>query len=284
MAIGRVLIVGADGMLGRDMLNFLSPNYDVRGADIDEVDITVQASVDEFLPLQRPDIVINCAGYTNVDGCESDPELAFRINADGAGNLARGCKELGIPLVQISTDFVFDGAKETPYTEDDNPNPISKYAESKLAGEIQVQEVLDDYLIVRSTWVFGFHDKSFVRFVLRKTAEGGPVPVYSMQRACPTYSVDLGEGIMNLVEKSARGIYNFVNSGNCNRHEFVNEIFDIMGYDTSRIELMKTRPASWTAARPGTSILNTEKYSRLTGTTPRSWQEALRDCLEKETQ
>ncbi len=283
MAIGRVLIVGAEGMLGNDMLRLLTSRYDAAGADIKEVDITNQASVDEFLPSQKPGVVVNCAGYTNVDGCETNPEIAFKVNADGPANLARGCRRLGVPLVQMSTDFVFDGEKKTPYTEEDVPNPISKYAESKLAGEVKISEVFDDYLIIRSTWLFGFSDKSFVRFILRKAAEGGPVPVYSAQRACPTYTLDAAEGIINLLERDARGIFHFVNSGHCNRLEFVNEIFDIRGYDKARIKLVDAKPASWTAKRPGTSILSTEKYKHLTGKTPRTWQEALRDCLEKDT-
>lgn len=283
MATDRVLIIGAEGMLGGDMSGFLSHTRDVTGVDIDEVDITSQESLDEFVPAKEPRIVINCAGYTDVDGCERSPEFAFKVNADGAGNVARICRRLGVPMVHISTDFVFDGEKETPYSEEDPPNPVSKYAESKLAGEKRIAEVFDDFLIVRSTWIFGFHDKSFVRFILKKAAEGGAVPVFSEQRACPTYSLDLTEGIFNLLDRGARGIYHLVNGSHCNRLEFVTEIFDIMGYDKSRIELMGSKPASWVARRPTTSILSTGKYTRLTGGTPRTWQEALRDCLEKDT-
>ena len=284
MRIDRVLIIGADGMLGRDMLNHISTDYSVIGADIDEVDIAVQAQVDEFVTSQKPDLVVNCAAVSSADECEKDTERAFQVNTDGAVNLAKACKRLGIPLVHMSSDFIFDGTKETPYREDDSPNPLMIYGETKLASETEIAKVFDEFIIMRPRWLFGFNDKSFTRFVLRKVAEGGPVPIYHVELACSAYTLDLADGIMNLVEKRARGIYHFSNYGYCDRLEFAREIFDIMGYDKSRLQKVRNKPASWLAERPKTIILSTEKYTRDTGKTPRPWQEALRDCLEKDTQ
>jgi dTDP-4-dehydrorhamnose reductase len=283
MTTGRMLIIGADGMLGSDMLRFLPPQYQTLGADIKEVDITSYKSLYDFIAEKKPSVVVNCAAYTDVDGCERNPELAMKVNSEGAGNLAKVCKSLGSLLIHVSTDFVFDGTKNEPYTERDIPNPISKYAESKLAGEREIAQVFENYLILRTTWLFGFNDRSFVRFILKMYEQDGPVPVYSAQRACPTYTLDFIEGMIALLDKGAHGIYNLVNGSHCNRLEFVNEIFDIMQYDKSRIVLMSSAPASWIAKRPGTTILSTAKYTKLTGKNIRTWQTALRDYLRKDT-
>ena len=264
------------------MLNFIPQEYGVIGADVKDVDITDEESLIKFIKTQNPGIVVNCAAYTDVDGCERNPALAFKVNALGARNVAQACKSINIPLVHISTDFVFDGTKGAPYTEEDIPNPISKYAESKLEGEHEITKIFDNYLILRTTWLYGFNDRSFVRFVKRMYKEGGTVNVYSAQRACPTYTLDFTQGMMALLDKNARGIFNLVNSSDCNRLEFVNEIFDIMHYDKSRIMLMPSAPQSWIAKRPETTILSTAKYSELTGRKMRNWQDALRDYLEKD--
>lgn len=283
MATGRMLIIGSEGMLGGDMLRFIPQKYGAIGADINDVDITDEKSLIKFIESHNPEIVVNCAAYTDVDGCERNPELAFKVNALGARNIAEACKSIKIPLVHISTDFVFDGIKGAPYTEQDAPNPISKYAKSKLKGEGEISKVFDNFLILRTTWLYGFNDRSFVRFIKRMYKQGGPVTVYSAQRACPTYTFDFIAGMVALLEKNARGIYNLVNSSDCNRLEFVNEIFDIMHYDKSRIMLMSSAPQSWIAKRPVTTILSTAKYTELTGKKMRRWQDALRDYLEKDS-
>jgi dTDP-4-dehydrorhamnose reductase len=283
MTTGKVLIIGANGMLGRDMLNHLSDDYSVIGADINEVDIASQTQVDKYVPAQEPGLVVNCAAVSSADECEKDAERAFKVNTGGPVNLAKVCKRLGIPLVHISSDFIFDGTKDTPYREDDPPNPLMIYGETKLASEKEIAKVFNDFIVIRPRWLFGFNDKSFVRFILRKVAEDGPVPIYNAEHACPTYTLDLVDGILNLVDQPARGIYHFSNYGHCDRLEFAREIFDIMGYDKSRLQKVHNKPASWIAERPRTVILSTDKYTRATGKTPRRWQEALKECLEKDT-
>jgi dTDP-4-dehydrorhamnose reductase len=216
-----ILVVGAKGMLGCDLMQVLTG--DVRGVDIEEVDITSFESTRRVLLSLKPRVVVNAAAYTDVDGCEANRELAMQVNGEGVGHLALAAREIGAKLVHVSTDYVFDGTKERPWHEDDPTSPLSIYGESKLAGELNVR-ILPDHLIVRTQWLYGLNGKNFVETMLRLGGERKELSVVDDQTGSPTWTVDLSQAIKALIDRGCRGIYHAANAGFCTWNGFARAI------------------------------------------------------------
>lgn len=267
-------------MLGRAVTSVLEQEFPgTISATRAEADVTDRFRLESEVERLRPDVVINCAAYTDVDGCEIDPDRARRVNAEGAENAARAAAAAGCPIVHLSTDFVFDGRKSTPYTEDDRPVPLSEYGRTKLEGERRVAEVAPHHLIVRTSWLYGPGRGNFVEAIRTRAGNGGPLRVVDDQFGSPTYVADLGRALCALIQKSTRGLVHFANAGVCSRYALAQAILAACGMSTVRLESIATGAAGRIAVRPAYSALDTSRYTHLTGETPRPWQEALRDYL-----
>ena len=273
-----ILIVGHRGLLGRECLEILSARYRVSGVDIDRCDITRPESVGAALEEFRPGWVINAAAVTDVDGCQADPVRAREVNARGPGNLARACREREIRLLQVSTDFVFDGEKTEPYREDDTPRPLSVYGESKLKGEEAVIGAGGQFLIVRTSWLFGPGGKNFPGTILRAARKTGRLEVVSDQRGSPTAAADLAAGFGELIDRSASGIVHLTNRGDCSWYEYARFVLESAGLETEVVPI-GSEELDRPAPRPRYSVLSLERYRRITGKLPRPWEEAVREYV-----
>ena len=229
-----VLILGSAGKLGSDLCLTLQTTCKVVGATRAQADITNLRRLKEFLREVNPSIIVNAAGYTDVDGCESNPDEAFRVNALGARNAAIAARGAGAKLVHVSTDYVFDGTKKEPYTEDDVPHPLSVYGASKLLGESLVKEQTKEFFIVRTAWLYGATGKDFVRTMLRLLDERDELTVVDDQRGSPTCSADLAAQIRSLMMTDFYGTYHGASHGSCSWYEFAAEIFRCTGHSLSR--------------------------------------------------
>lgn len=274
----KVLIVGAQGMLGSDLMQSLSDTQQVVGTDIGDFDIADRKETSRALSKIRPEWVINAAAYTKVDRCEEESELAFKVNAEGVKNLALACKDIQAKLFQVSTDYVFDGKKEEPYVEEDAPLPISVYGHSKLKGESYVRDLLDNFVIVRSGGLYGKGGSNFVNTIIKVAKEKDELTVVDDQWVAPTYTIDLSRAIRVLMEVSARGTFHAVNSGCCNWHQFARKILKLVG-STSKVIPISSNQLNRPAKRPGFSALNCRKFTEVTGDKLRSWEEALTDYI-----
>lgn len=270
-----ILVIGAKGMLGHDLMAVLAG--DVRGVDIEDIDITSLASVQRVLLTLKPDVIINAAAYTDVDGCETNHDRAMEVNGEGVGNLALIAREIGAKLVQISTDYVFDGSKKASYQEDDLPNPLSVYGQSKLAGELNACAV-PDHLIVRTQWLYGLHGRNFVDTMLGLAKDKTELTVVNDQIGSPTWTVDLSRAIRALLDKGCCGTYHAVNSEHCSWNEFAQTIFHEAGLAVS-VKPLSTKELGRPAVRPLYSVLDCGKLVRDTGFHPETWREALRKYL-----
>jgi len=270
-----ILVVGAKGMLGSDLLALLGERG--RGVDLPEIDITDILSVQRVLTTLKPTVVVNCAAYTDVDGCEDNSDTAMQVNAEGVAFLAMISREIGAKLVQVSTDYVFDGSKGSPYQEDDLPRPLNVYGESKLAGELNV-DVNPDNLVVRTQWLYGVQGKNFVETMLRLAQEKDCLSVVDDQIGAPTWTVDLAKGIIALIDADCRGTYHVANSGSTSWNGFAKAIFAEAGM-TVQVEAMTTAQLHRPARRPLYSTLDCSKLTTDTGLVLQSWQDALRHYL-----
>lgn len=270
-----ILVVGAKGMLGQDLMQSLSG--EVRGVDIDDIDITSLESVQKVLLTLKPRVVINAAAYTDVDGCESKQELAMQVNGEGVAHLALISKEIGAKLVQVSTDYIFDGSKGSPYLEDDPINPLSVYGESKLAGEMNAC-LNPDHLVVRTQWLYGLHGKNFVETMLRLAKDKEELAVVDDQIGSPTWTMDLCHAIKTLIERDCRGTYHAVNSGSCSWNAFAQAIFAEAGAKV-KVNPMATTELGRAAVRPLYSVLDCGKLKQDTGLQLEGWREALQKYL-----
>ena len=283
----RILVIGAKGMLGKDLVEILRSSsrvdqrldWEVFGWDIEEIDIQEEKNTVTKIESLRPDIVINIAAYTNVDGCESHDEKAFAINAEGMRHVALGALRCRAKVVYLSTDYIFDGKKREPYLEDDPPHPLSVYGRSKLRGEQYVQEMVEDALIVRTQWLYGKYGNNFVASVLRQAREKKVLSIVNDQVGSPTYTIDLSRAISVLIQCDARGVFHVANSDLCTWFAFGQEILKLSGMEGVRIVPISSEELGRPATRPLYSVLNTEKLKRETGMTLRPWPEALRDYL-----
>ncbi|TSK05787.1 MAG: dTDP-4-dehydrorhamnose reductase [Geobacter sp.] len=271
-----ILVVGSKGMLGQELMALYGDH--ARGVDIDDIDITDLASVQRVLTTIKPSVVINAAAYTDVDGCQDNAERAMQVNGEGVAHLAMISKEIGAKLVQVSTDYIFDGKKGTPYLEDDLASPLSVYGESKLAGEMNAW-FNPNHLIVRTQWLYGHGGKNFVETMLRLAKDKKEISVVDDQIGSPTWTGDLALAIKALLEKGCEGAYHAANAGFVSWNGFAKEIFRLAGLDVT-VLAMTTEELGRPAPRPLYSTLDCGKLSRDTGFTPQPWQEALRRYLE----
>ena len=275
----RVLITGSAGMLGTELVRLSQREFDVTPADLGEFDIRDGVATDAFVAGATPDVVINCAAYTDVDGAESNQEAAFDVNATGAGNIAAAAERGGARLVHVSTDYVFDGTGDRPYTETDEPGPTSVYGRSKLAGERVVLEASRDALIVRTAWLYGHAGPNFIEKMLALASSGRPLRVVEDQVGAPTNVRDLARAILELIAVRASGVVNATNRGACSWFEFAREILDRAGYRDTPVEAVTSEEFVRPAPRPGYSVLSLARLVSLTGKEPRSWQDALAEYL-----
>jgi dTDP-4-dehydrorhamnose reductase len=278
----RPIILGAEGLLGRTLARRLERDCaEVIAATRAEIDITDRFRLEAELERLLPTVVVNCAAWTDVDGCTRDPDRAMEVNGEGAGNVARAAAGTGCRVVHMSTDFVFDGRAGRPYTESDPPLPLSEYGRSKLEGEKQVAAAAPDHLIVRTAWVYGPSDATFVEKIRRLAAGGGgPLRVVDDQRGSPTFVEDLAEGIVRLLPIEHRGLVHVVNTGVCSRYELAAAVLEETGLaGRVGLEATTTRPKDGVAPRPAFAALDTTLFSRLTGAPLRPWREALRAYL-----
>ena len=271
-----ILVIGANGMLGRDMMALIGPA--ARGVDIDEIDITSLESTERVIRTLKPETVINCAAYTDVDGCETNVETAMQVNGEGVAHLALATREIGARLVHVSTDYVFDGSKGTPYVEDDAPCPLGVYGESKLAGELNAG-FNPDHLIVRTQWLYGFHGKNFVETMLRLAVEKDEIAVVDDQVGSPTWTVDLAQAVLALLKSGHRGIYHAANAGFCSWNGFAQAIFEEAGLPV-KVHGMTTDELNRPARRPLYSTLDCSKLEQDSGFRLQPWRSALKTYLQ----
>lgn len=275
-----VLVVGARGMLGCDLMSTLQRRRDgeqqehITGWDIEDLDIRRGEQVLETLRRLRPSTVVNVAAYTDVDGCETNTDEAMAVNTEGPGNIARACAEINAVCVHLGTDFIFDGAAGRPYQVDDKANPLSVYGRSKWEGEQRVRASGCDHLVVRTSWLFGLHGRHFVEAILRQAKAGAPLSVVSDQVGCPTLASDLADALVRLLDVKARGTVHFANTGQCSWFEFAREILRQAGLD-AEVKPICSRELGRAARRPTYSVLDSAKYTELTGHKPPTWQDAL---------
>lgn len=275
----RVLVTGAAGMLGTELVPLFRRAFDVTPADVAEFDMRDAAATEAFVAAAAPDVVINCAAYTDVDGAESDPETAFDVNAGGAGNVAAAAVKVGARVVQVSTDYVFDGTGDTPYAETDEPRPLGVYGRSKLAGERKVVEVSLDALIVRTAWLYGHAGPNFIETMLSLASSGRPLRVVDDQVGAPTNVRDLAGAILELIAVEATGVVNATNAGSCSWFEFARKILDLAGLEEIAIEPVASEQFPRPAPRPCYSVLSLARLVSLTGKEPRSWQDAVAEYV-----
>ena len=277
----RVLVTGAAGQLGTDVVaHCREAGDDVLAADRSVLDITNRAAVHDVVVEGRPDVVINCAAWTAVDACESDPDRAMAANAHAVRWLTEACDAIDARLVQVSTDYVFDGTKSGPYVESDVTNPQSVYGSSKLAGEVEAL-AWSNSLVVRTSWVCGAHGHNMVRTVQRLVAEGKPLAFVNDQVGCPSFTADLAPALRLLAMERHVGVAHLTNTGAVSWYGFVREVVRALGADPSVVrpistaELQPPRPAK----RPANSVLDNVKWREWGYEPLRDFRAALRDML-----
>jgi dTDP-4-dehydrorhamnose reductase len=283
----RILVIGAKGMLGRDLVKILHStfhtyqhsNWEILEWDIDEIDIQEEKKTVTKIEHFSPEIVINVAGYTDVDGCESNEEKAFAVNAEGTKHVALGALRCRAKVVYLSTDYIFDGEKKEPYLEDDPPNPLNVYGRSKWKGEQYVQELLKDALIVRTQWLYGIYGNNFVTSILRQARDKKVLSIVNDQIGSPTYTVDLSEAISVLLQCDACGVFHVANSDLCTWYTFGQAILRLSGIERVKVIPISSKELGRPAIRPAFSVLNCQKLKQVTGMTLRPWPGALRDFL-----
>jgi len=288
-------------MLGIDLSQELHGDYTVIGADVvhgprsmvhgfESCDVTDKKRVAEVVEGANPDVVIHAAAFTDVDGCESNEAKARAINVEGAGNVAAACRDAGAAIIYISTDFVFDGAKKTPYLETDRTRPLSIYGKSKLEGEEAIKGMTGRHYILRTSWLYGRYGKNFVDTIINKARTEKVLKVVDDQVGSPTYTKDLAKAIHALLDKLSPkptahsperyGIYHISNSGTVSWYEYAKTILEMAGSGTKVIPISSkelARPAN----RPAMSVLDNEKFTGYTGYIMRSWKSALREYLSE---
>lgn len=267
----KILVTGANGMLGQDLCPILEDNgYDIIETDIHNLDITDYKACKSIISKEKPEIVIHCAAYTNVDKAEEDIVTATRINVKGTENIAKTCAEFDITLVYISTDYIFDGTKDSPYTPNDKPNPINNYGLTKLQGENFVKKYCQNFYIIRTSWLYGHHGKNFVETMLALKAKD-ELKVVNDQYGCPTWTVELANGIVDIIGNKEFGIYHVCGSGNTSWYEFAKEIFEIERIKTN-LKPCSTEEFPRPAKRPKYSIMDNNGICR-------NWKVALKEYL-----
>ena len=277
------LITGAGGMVGRDLAGELaSRGEETIALAKADLDITDARAVTTFVREHKPSVIINCAAYTKVDRAEEEEGIANAVNGSSVEFLARAANDVGALLVQISTDFVFDGKKRSPYDINDPTNPLSAYGRSKLLGELAATHA-EKYLIVRTSWLFGVNGPNFVEAIRNQINKGAsPLRVVDDQRGRPTYTPHLANAIIRLASLQATGVAHYADEDECSWFDFASAIVEELGAETT-VKPVTTADFPRPATRPAYSVLSTERYERLTGVRPDSWREGLRDYLARRT-
>jgi dTDP-4-dehydrorhamnose reductase len=297
----KIVILGAGGRLGAALMREYREKYDIAGFNHAQLDLANLDDVRGKLGAMNFDVLINAAAFTNVDACETDRDRAFLINAEAPGVLAEICNEKDAKLIHVSTDYVFDGEKRAPYTEEDQANPISAYGESKLAGEKNVLAAEDEHLVVRVSWVFGPDRQSFIDAMIKRAQQDEKIDAISDKFSTPTYTHDIAEMLARLLDDWSRhasaqdglgaahlhGILHLANAGKCTWQEYAQWALDCcrdsgISFKARTVGALKLREMkTWVARRPVYSVLSTAKYTELTGTAPRAWREAVADYITR---
>ncbi|WP_455819001.1 dTDP-4-dehydrorhamnose reductase [Clostridium butyricum] len=288
----KILITGSKGQLGNELKDIIKKGYSEIGKvsecinnsqvfdfDVDKLDITDLNSVKNVLNTIKPDVVINCAAATNVDGCESDEDFAFKVNALGPRNLAIVCEEIGARLVQVSTDYVFSGVGEKPLTEYDLTAPYSVYGKTKLLGENYVREFCSKYYIVRTAWLYGYVGHNFVYTMRRLGKEKDSINVVNDQIGNPTHANDLAYHILKLIETDEYGIYHCTGKGECSWYDFAKMIIELSGEECI-VNPCTSEEYKTPAKRPEYSSLDNMMLRNTVGDEMRNWQDAIKSFIE----
>lgn len=275
----KIMVSGAGGQLGQDVVNqSRARGYDTLPYTSGALDITDSAAVHEIVTRNRPHAIINCAAYTVVDQAERDWKRAFMVNGLGVRNLALAARTCDAILVHYSTDYVFDGQVQRPYTVVDHPRPISRYGESKLLGEQMVQNHASRYFLIRTSWVFGTGNTNFARKVLEWSREKSELKVVDDQIASPTYTFDLARATLDLIKTEAYGLYHITNSGSCSRYAWARYILDATGWNGTILPA-KSAEFPTPARRPAYSVLDNFGFPEIVGYSLPPWEESCRVYL-----
>jgi dTDP-4-dehydrorhamnose reductase len=288
----KILITGAKGQLGTQIINIIKQgrselgdipnsvvNSEVIGIDVQELDITRLSDTRAYFNDIKPDVVINCAAYTNVDACESNEDIAFKVNAIGPRNLAVVCEELGAKLIHVSTDYVFSGVGTKALKEYDLTGPVSVYGKTKLAGEEFVKQFSSKYFIVRTAWLYGYNGKNFVYTMMKLGKDKEYINVVNDQRGNPTNAEDLAHHILKLLETEEYGTYHCTGAGECSWYDFAKKIMELSGIDCEVRPCTSEEFASPTK-RPEFSSLDNMMLRSTIGDQMRNWEEALQVFIE----
>lgn len=295
----KILVTGATGMLGYDLCKVLAEKNNIIGLsrgkqsvrgglpslDFVRADITDKKDLTDIILKHKPDLIIHSAAIADVDFCELNPDAAFKVNTEGTGNVAEAAKKTDSYLIYVSTDYVFDGTKSSPYTEDDNPKPISVYGKSKFEAEQYIQAHAKNYSIIRSAWMFGPAGKNFVDAILESAGKNKKVRAISDKYGSPTYTLDLAGAVSDLVDKIAvrkvaSGVYHITNAGICSRYQFAKEILEYVNIQAEVIAI-SAGDAAGPALRPKMSALDNSKIKKVLGYGLRHYREACKDYLQK---
>ena len=283
----KIVILGTGGRLGAALMHEYREKYDLAGFNHAELDLANLDEVRGTLGGMNFDVLINAAAFTNVDACETERDHAFLINAEAPGVLAEVCNEKDAKLIHFSTDYVFDGEKLAPYTEEDQANPISGYGESKLAGEKNVLAAEDGHLVVRVSWVFGPDRPSFIDAMIKRAQQDEKIDAISDKFSTPTYTHDIARMLPQFFDRVEGGILHFANAGECSWQEYAQWALDCcheagLSLKARTVGALKLKDmSSWVARRPVYSVLSTEKYAQLGGTSPRTWRDAVADYITR---
>jgi len=288
----KILVAGSRGQVGWELAKQgPARGFDIIGVDVDTLDITDETAVRAFVENAGVDLIVNAAAYTAVDRAEAEPETAFKVNRDGPANLAAACSIGGIPLLHISTDYVYGGDREGAYREEDPLSPQGVYAQSKAAGDRAVAKLLERHIILRIAWVYGVHGRNFVKTMLRLGQEKERLAVVDDQVGCPTFAGDTADAILNMAQRVLQGqsrswgVYHYCGNGAVSWFGFAGKIFEIAGqYQSLKVETVEPVPTSaypTAAERPANSVLDCAKITRAFGIVPRPWEESLAEMLER---
>lgn len=280
----RILVTGAEGQLGRSIRRVAQGAEDeYLFTDVAELDITDRTCVVEYVRNVRPDVIVNCAAYTNVERAEEEESVAHLLNATAVAHLAEAAREVDALLVHFSTDYVFMGGCCGLLTESSNPQPLSAYGRSKLAGEEAVMASGCHYIIIRTAWLYSPYGNNFVKTMLRLTSERSEVRVVSDQLGSPTYALDLAEAVVAIIsERNFReGLYHYTNLGECSWWQFACEIARLAGHDGCKIMPCTTEEYGARAARPHYAVLDKSKFMKTFARDIPEWRESLKKCIDE---
>ncbi len=275
----KILIIGSEGMLGHDLVDILSKENEISTTTIDTLDITDIEKTIKTVKKINPDVVVHAAAFTDVDGSESNEDIAYKVNSIGTRNVAVACQEADSALVYICTDYVFDGTKGSSYYEYDTTNPLGVYGKTKYLGEVYIRDILNKFYIIRTSWLYGFHGPNFVKTMLNLAETNDSISVVDDQIGSPTYTVDLATAISKLIKKPVYGIYHLTNSDHCSWYEYAKEIFEIAGIKVE-VKPVSTEEFPRPAPRPKYSVLENYNWKMEGFKEIRSYKDALRDYMK----